>query len=86
MLQNRVSPNGRVVSQDGKGVAKTVVSIRNDKHRMLHASILIIGTAVRTDGYLQLPPVHGTDTSSVGNAIADFSQQMMLRRAVASVY
>jgi hypothetical protein len=80
VLKKCVSLQGRAVDQDGNGVAKPVVGIRNDRHRMPHTSILIIGTAVRTDesGYFQLPPLHGTYTLSVGKSAPHYSQQMML--------
>jgi hypothetical protein len=48
--------------------------------RYQRVSMLIMGTAVRTDDdrYFQLPPLQRTYTLSVGKSVADYSQQMML--------
>jgi len=80
VLQKGVSLKGRVVDQDGNGVAKTVVGIRNTEHRILHAYMAVIGTAVKTDeeGYFQLPALQGSYNLSVGQSVPDFSRQMML--------
>ncbi len=80
LLSKGVSLKGRVVDRNGKGVPKAVVGIRSTDHLVLHAYVVLIGTAVRTDdnGYFQLPPLDGQYELSVGNAMADYSQQMML--------
>ncbi|MEO2013030.1 MAG: hypothetical protein ABGZ53_01530 [Fuerstiella sp.] len=80
VLEKGVSLKGRVVDQNGTGVARTVVGIRNTEHRMLHAYVAVIGTAVRTDdtGYFQLPALQGSYKLSVGQSVPDYSRQMML--------
>ncbi len=80
VLQKGVSLKGRVVDRNGNGVAKTVVGILNTEHRILHAYVVVIGTAVKTDeaGHFQLPPLHGSYKLSVGKSVPDYSRQMML--------
>jgi len=79
-LSKGVSLKGRVVDRNGNGVPKTVVGIRRTDHLILHAYTVLIGTAVRTDdaGFFQLPPLDGQYKLSAGQAMPDYSKQMML--------
>ena len=79
-LEKGLRLKGRVIDRNGKGVAKTVVGIRNTEHRASFAFLTVIGTAVRTDeaGYFRLPPLHGSYVLSVGKSVPDYSRQMML--------
>ena len=79
-LSKGVALKGQVLDADGKGVAKTVVGIRNEEHRLMFAYGAVIGMAVRTedDGFFQLPPLDGRYKLTVGNSLPDFSRRMML--------
>ena len=80
VLEKGVAPKGRVVDKNGQGVANIIVGIRNTEHRIMHAFMAVIGTAVRTDetGYFQLPALKGSYTLSAGRSIPDYSGQMVL--------
>ena len=80
VLEKGVAPKVRVIDKNGQGVANIIVGIRKTEHRIMHASMAVIGTAVRTDetGYFQLPALKGSYTLSVGRSIPDYSGQMML--------
>lgn len=80
VLEKGVAVKGRVVDKNGQGVSNIIVGIRKTEHRIMHAFMAVIGTAVRTDetGYFQLPALKGSYTLSVDRSIPDYSGQMVL--------
>ncbi len=78
------SLRGRVVSQDGQGIAGTVVAIESEKHRFVAEIIRITNaTAVRTDGNgrFTLPPFLGTCKVWVTDNAPDYSRQLVVTGA-----
>jgi hypothetical protein len=80
VLEKGVALKGRVVDKNGQGVANVVVGIRKTEHRIMHALMAVIGTAVKTDetGSFQLPALKGSYTLSAHRSISDYSRQTVL--------
>lgn len=81
-VESGTSLTGRVVDEEGRGVAGTVVAVRDD---FVHPGHLLrlgapIGTAVKTDesGSFRLHPIRGTYRVWVTNDAADYSRKLIV--------
>lgn len=74
------SYSGRVLDENGAGVANTIVEVSHERYVMLHAFMVPIGLAVKTDasGRFQLPPLDGRYTLQVAESAPVFSKRIQV--------
>ncbi|MGO9108111.1 MAG: M56 family metallopeptidase [Thermoguttaceae bacterium] len=79
-VESGTSLTGRVVDKKGRGVAGTVVAVRDDFVQQFLFMGTSIGTAVKTDesGSFRLPPIRGTYRVWVTNEAPDYSRQLTI--------
>ena len=77
-VESGTSLTGRVVDKEGRGVAGTVVAVRDDFVQDFLGIGTPIGTAVKTDesGSFRFPPIRGTFQVWVTNDAPDYSRQL----------
>jgi hypothetical protein len=77
-VESGTSLTGRVVDQEGRGVAGTVVGVQDEVFQHVLSLGTPIGMAVKTDenGSFRLPPLRGTYRVWVTNDAPDYSRQL----------
>ena len=71
---------GRVLDKSGQGIAGTVIGVRSERYIELHAVLVSVADAVRTDeeGYFTLPPLRGEVRLTVSDGAPQYSKRRRL--------